>query len=160
MSLDGFIAGPNGETDWIARDPDFNFAALYAEFDTASVGRRTFEEMSAKGIGLPGMRLFVFSRTLRPADCPNAILGRDPAAIAEIRASAGKDIWLFGGGALFTSLIELGLVDSVELAVSPVLLGSGLRLRQGAASCVKLALNSQRAYPKSGMVRLAYTVSR
>ena len=43
MSLDGYIAGPNGEFDWIVNDPDVDFVALFAQFDTLLMGRRTFE---------------------------------------------------------------------------------------------------------------------
>ncbi|MGH7490360.1 MAG: dihydrofolate reductase family protein, partial [bacterium] len=57
VSLDGFIAGPNGEADWIVPDPDMDFAALSAQFETLLVGRRTFEAMvRAKRTTMPGMR--------------------------------------------------------------------------------------------------------
>ena len=49
MTLDGFIAGPNGEADWIVMDPDFDFAAMMAQFDTYLMGRRTYEVASAGG---------------------------------------------------------------------------------------------------------------
>ena len=69
MSLDGFIAGPNGEADWIPRDPEVDFQEIYSQFDTILVGRRTFEVMKAAGAGsIPGMQVFVFSRTLQPED--------------------------------------------------------------------------------------------
>ena len=73
MSLDGFIAGPNGEYDWIVMDPEIDFAALMARFDTFLIGRKTFEVMRQMGDAAPpapGIRNIVFSRTLRPADCP------------------------------------------------------------------------------------------
>ena len=49
MSLDGFIAGPNGEADWIIMDPEIDFEAIYSQFDTMLMGRRTFEVMKAAG---------------------------------------------------------------------------------------------------------------
>src|SRR5438874_2414645 len=70
-SLDGYIAGPKGEADWIIMDPDIDFRALFAQFDTLLVGRRTFEAMGgakAKGGVMPGMKVLVFSRTLKQAD--------------------------------------------------------------------------------------------
>jgi dihydrofolate reductase len=66
-SLDGFIAGPNGEADWIPMNPDFDFGALFNQFDTLLVGRRTFETMAKAGaVTMPGMKTLVFSRTLHP----------------------------------------------------------------------------------------------
>jgi len=51
MSLDGYIAGPNGEADWIIMDPDIDFGALFEQFDTFLLGRRTFEGMAGTGGG-------------------------------------------------------------------------------------------------------------
>jgi dihydrofolate reductase len=69
MTLDGFIAGPNGEYDWIVMDPQVDFAALYKEFDTAVMGRKTYEAAAAQGgvAGVPGLEFVVCSRTLVPA---------------------------------------------------------------------------------------------
>ena len=68
MSLDAYIAGPNGEFDWIASDPEMDFAALSAQFDTLLVGRRTFMTMvQARRTTMPGMKTVVLSTTLRPA---------------------------------------------------------------------------------------------
>ena len=119
-SLDGFIAGPNGEDDWIVVDPDIDFAAISSEFDTLLVGRRTFDK-SPTGAPMPGMDTYVFSRTLRPADYPKVTLVSENAVdvVAELRQGSGRDIWLFGGGALFASLLDGGVVDTIELAVIP-----------------------------------------
>lgn len=71
MSLDGYIAGPNGEFDWIAMDPEIDFKALTARYDTFLIGRKTFEVMRRMGDTAPrarGIRSIVFSRTLRPED--------------------------------------------------------------------------------------------
>jgi dihydrofolate reductase len=131
MSLDGYIAGPNGEADWIIMDPDIDFQALIDQFDTFLLGRRTFEAIGgAGGGGQSGVRTIVFSRTLRQLDYPNVtIVSEKPEqALADLRAKPGKDIWLFGGGSLFRSLLEARLVDAIEVAVMPVLLGEGIAL--------------------------------
>jgi dihydrofolate reductase len=162
-SLDGYIAGPNGEFDWIVADPDIDFAALFAQFDTAVMGRKTFLATQQPGGSgaLPGLDVVVFSRTLRPADFPAvAVVGDDPAArVRSLKAAPGKDIWLYGGGELFRTLLEAGLVDTVEPAVVPVLLGGGVPLLPSPAARTGLTLRSHRRYPKSGIVLLEYTVN-
>ncbi|HSE51965.1 MAG TPA: dihydrofolate reductase family protein, partial [Gemmatimonadales bacterium] len=101
MSLDGYIAGPNGEIDWIVMDPDIDFGSLMGSFDTVLLGRKTYEVTRGQGGGgMPGMKAYVFSRTLRQADCPGVVVSGNPAeTVAALKeAKAGKDIWLFGGG--------------------------------------------------------------
>src|SRR5262245_60443113 len=132
MSLDGFIAGPDGEYDWIVMDPDLDFAAMTARFDTFLIGRKTFDTMRRMGNDARparGIRNFVFSRTLRPEDCPHATLSDDAhRVVRDLRTQPGKDIALFGGGELFRSLLSAGLVDEVGVSVIPVLLGGGIPL--------------------------------
>jgi dihydrofolate reductase len=158
MSLDGYIAGPKGEFDWVTRDPDMDFAALMRRFDTALMGRRTWEAALEQGQGaLPGMRNIVVSRTLDDADCPGAELTADPVmTVRDLKGQPGKDIWLFGGASLFRSLLDAGLVDSVELAVIPVLLGSGLRLRPDPSATLRFELTGHRIFGRTGIVWLAY----
>lgn len=159
-SLDGFIAGPKGEADWISSDPEVDFAALYRQFDTALVGRRTFEYMLKHGSSsIPGMKLFVFSRRLRQSDHPAVtVVGDHPEqVVAEIRAQTGKDIWLFGGGELFSCLAGHNLVDTVEVAIMPVLLGTGILLAPRLAAPAKLKLTGHKIY-KSGIVLLEYAM--
>ena len=163
-SLDGYIAGPNGEFDWIVMDPDIDFAALFAQFDTVVMGRKTFlATLQQGGSGaMPGLDVVVFSRTLRPADYPAvSVVNNDPAqTVRLLKARPGKDIWLFGGGGLFRTLLEAGLVDTVEPAVIPVLLGDGIPILPPPALRTKLSLSGHRLYQKSGIVLLEYTISR
>jgi dihydrofolate reductase len=161
-SLDGFIAGPKGEADWIIMDPEIDFRALFAQFDTALIGRKTFEGMARgkkKPGAMPGMKTFVFSRTLRQRDYPKVTIVSDNVeeTVAELRKEEGKDIWLFGGGLLFGSLLDAGLVDTVEVAVIPVLLGDGIPLLPPPARQAKLKLTGHKVY-KTGIVSLEYAV--
>lgn len=108
---------------------------------------------------MPGIQSYVFSRTLRPEDCPGVILSDDPkATIDALKSKAGKDMWLFGGGSLFHSLLELGLVDSVEVAIMPVLLGGGVPLLPPPATLATLKLTHHQVYEKTGTVLLEYMV--
>ena len=161
VSLDGFIARPNGDYDWIVADPAIDFTALYKQFDTAVMGRKTYAPVAAmEGHGaMPGIQVFVFSRTLAEATYPGVrIVNEDPrTVVAELKKRKGKDIWLFGGGELFRSLLDAGLVDTVEVAVMPVLLGSGIPLLPP-GSDAKLVLTDLQRLPKSGTVVLAYSV--
>jgi dihydrofolate reductase len=163
MSLDGYIAGPNGEADWIVMDPEFDFAEIFSRFDTLLIGRKTFDAMQAMGGGGGGMgsdvRSFVISRTMRQADYPDLTIVNDAEPfVAELKTKPGKDIWLWGGGALFHSLLSAGLVDGVDVGVIPVLLGGGVPLLPAPAPRTTLALRSHRVYAKSGCVGLEYDV--
>src|SRR6266478_5086075 len=160
VSLDGFIAGPNGEYDWIVQDPAIDFAALFKQFDTAVMGRKTYELLTAQGGhgAMPGLEVVVFSRTLPPGEYPGVrIFNDDPREIVPaLKEKRGRDIWLFGGGVLFRSLLDAGLVDTVEIAVIPVLLGAGIPLVPPGAS-TKLVLTDHKVLPASGIVALSYS---
>jgi dihydrofolate reductase len=164
MSLDGYIAGPNGEYDWILMDPDIDFAAMQAQFDTYLIGRKTFEVMAKMGGGVksvPGIQHVVLSRTLRASDYPQVTVRSDAeGVVAELRAQPGKDIAIFGGGGLFRSLLAADLVDRVEVSLIPVLLGGGIPLLPPPAGRVKLELRQQRVYEKTGTIGLEYDIVR
>ena len=162
VSLDGYIAGPKGEADWIVMDPEIDFGAIFSQFDTLLVGRRSFEAMAGSGGGgmFSGMKVFVLSRTLKQSAHPGVTIvsRRVKETVAALRKEPGKDIWLFGGGELFKSLLDLNLVDTVEVAVIPVLLGSGIPLLPSPARRAKLELTGHRVYAKTGTVSLEYAV--
>ncbi|PYO49572.1 MAG: dihydrofolate reductase [Gemmatimonadetes bacterium] len=161
-SLDGFIARPNGEYDWIVMDPSIDFAALYKEFDTVVMGRKTYDVTTAQGGhgAIPGLDVVVFSHTLPAVTYPGVrILNDDPRrVVAELKKKRGRDIWLFGGSEIFRLLLDAGLVDTVEVAIMPVLLGEGIPLLPPGASA-KLVLADHKILPASGIVALAYSVA-
>jgi dihydrofolate reductase len=163
MSLDGYIAGPKGDYDWIPHDPEIDFGAIFARFDTLLMGRKTFEIVRSQGDQgrMSGVKSVVVSRTLRPEDHPGStiISGDLASAVARLRDQPGKDIWLFGGGELFRSLLQLRLVDTVELAVIPVLLGGGIPMLPAPSERAKLRLVSTRVYKATGIVMLEYATA-
>ena len=163
-SLDGYIAGPKGEYDWIPEDPTVDFAAIFARVDTVLIGRRTYDLMrdGPAGPWQPETRIYVFSRTLHTEDNPGVTIvsGDSAKIVAELRAEAGTgDIWLFGGGVLFGSLLAAGLVDRVEVTVVPVLVGGGIPLLPRGTPRTALTLTGSHVYP-SGMVSLQYDTRR
>ena len=160
-SLDGYIAGPNGEYDWIEVDPSAAgpyFKAFYAQSDTALMGRKSYEQV---GGAVAPFTTYVVSRTLPPGKRNDVtVLGGDALErIAALRGQPGKDIWLWGGGELFGSLAAAGLVDTVEVGVMPVLLGAGRKLMSGCDRHVKLELRERRD-DLPGTELLIYDVKR
>ena len=158
-SLDGYIAGPQDDFDWIVPEPEFDFKALYAQFDTLLMGRRTYELAKDSIQTDAGLRVVVASRSMKPEDHPKVEVVGDglEERVRALRAEPGRDIWLWGGGQLFAQLLAWGLVDTVEPAIIPILLGGGVPLLPAPAVRTHLTLNAHKTYP-SGMVLLEYTI--
>jgi len=161
MSLDGYIAGPNGEHDWIVMDPEIDFSGMMKQFDTFLIGRKTFDTMKRMGNAgksSKGITNIVFSRTLKPSDYPKVRIEADAERVVkELKDTPGKDIAIFGGGELFRSLLAAGLVDRVEMSVIPVLLGTGIPVFPPPGR-VTLKLRAQRVYQKTGTLGLEYDI--
>jgi dihydrofolate reductase len=160
MSLDGFIAGAKGESDWIVPDPSIDWVAIWAQFDACLMGRGTYEVAKSRRALLSGsgQQWIVVSRTLKTEDNPGITIlsGGVAEAVAALKAKPGKDIWLFGGGVLFRSMLDAGLVDTVEVAVMPVMLGSGVPLLpEGPRRTLHLTESQALA---SGTLMLSYAV--
>lgn len=169
-SLDGYIGPHNGSTAWITHDSSIDFAALYAEFDTFVMGRRSYEDLKRMGDENPLLKystpsILVVSKTLIPDENPEiTVLGDD--FIAEIQRQKGiegKDIWLFGGGQLLGACLDAGLVDTIEAAIIPTLLRGGVKMVSeagdgGGLLGQKLELESVRKLEESGILLCVYKV--
>ena len=159
-SLDGFIAGPNGEYDWIIHDPTIDFGQIFRQFDTVVMGRNCYEGMLREGRrpNELGMKAYVASTTLDPALHPDVVVVSADLAktVADMKHKSGKSIWLFGGGTIFRSLLDAGLVDRVQISVIPILLGGGVPLVPPGRRW-HLKVKDSRVFP-SGIISLTYGV--
>lgn len=177
VSLDGFIEGPQGETDWCIMDDgsgsesgvDAHFDEFFEKIDTIFYGRVSYDlwgeyqpdanaSLTEKKLwnGVHSKKKFVFTNTPgMTSDNATYIDANLYQQVEEIRKQTGKDIWLYGGANLITSFMNLGLIDNFLLALHPVVLGGGKPLFQDVNDRKKLSLN--RAVPStSGVVLLDY----
>ena len=163
VSLDGFIEGPNGEYDWCFMDQDYGMSAFMNSIDAVFVGRKTYEMslgMEADISGMPRMDEYVFSNTLDKVKEGSVLIKGDiKTQVEKIKNQTGKDIWLFGGASLTTTLMTLKLIDEVQLAVHPILLGGGKPLIRDVSERVNLELIDTKTY-STGLVSLKYSVMR
>lgn len=163
VSLDGFIEGPNGEYDWCFMDQDYGMSAFMNSIDAVFVGRKTYEMslgMEADMSGMPRMDEYVFSNTLDKVKEGSVLIKGDiKTQVEKIKNQVGKDIWLFGGASLTTTLMTLKLIDEVHLAVHPILLGGGKPLIRDISERVNLKLIDTKTY-STGLVSLKYSVMR
>ena len=160
VSLDNFIEGPKGEYDWCFTDQDNGMTEFMSRIDAIFMGRKSFELASTMEDQNPwtDVPTYVFSNTLTQTP-PGTMLisGESLAKAKEIKNQPGKDIWLFGGASLTSSLMNAGLVDELWLSVHPILLGSGRPLFQGIQHRIKTKLLESQTY-SSGLVSLKYQV--
>jgi dihydrofolate reductase len=139
VSLDLYIASADGSVDWLnrvtskaeAKGEDFGMSAFFNSIDTVLMGRKTYQHALKMGMakgGYPGMKNYIFSRTLPPGqrDGVEFISSGMEDLIAKLKKSPGKDIWLTGGGELAREALKAKLVDEVKLGVTPILIGDGL----------------------------------
>ena len=180
ISLDGFVAGPNGEMNWIKVDEEiFDYVGeRISATDTALYGRVTYEMMQnywptagdepgASKHDIEHSKWYnkahkvVLSKTMKDADLKNTTIISDNLSdrTNEIKQQPGKDILLFGSPTATHSLIQLNLIDGYWLFVNPIILGQGIPLFADIKDKVKLKLLTTRQFT-SGVTELNYTVDR
>ncbi len=172
VTLDGFIEGPNGEIDWLAKDENTDFGDILndilIDIDTIFYGRISYDLWGNYSPGenaspklkeaydlLHSKKKYVFSKTKTNDGKAIFINSNIKESVQEILQQPGQNIWLYGGGSLITTFINLGLVDVYRLAVHPVILGSGKPLFENLKDRVELKLNDAKP-SKSGVILLTY----
>lgn len=158
VSLDGFIEGTAGEFGCFT-DQDYS-DGQFDRFDTVLMGRKSYE-LTVKMNEMPRMKVYVFSDTPKQAE-HGAVVPRESfvQTVLELKQSEGSDIWFFGGADLLTDFLKSSLIDELQLAVHPILLGAGKRLFQGQIQeRISCSLSSVKAYD-TGLVMMKYTVDK
>jgi dihydrofolate reductase len=165
VSLDGFIEGPNGEYDWCFADQDYGMAAFFNRIDSVFYGRKSYELVqgmtNVEGDNFPAMpklKEYVFSTTLKQLNTGATLVSGDvQTEVKRIKNEPGKDIWLFGGASLTSSMLNFKLVDEISLAIHPILLGSGKPLFHDIQDRQILKLVGTKSY-SSGLVAVTYAI--
>lgn len=178
LSLDGFVAGPNGEMNWIKVDEEIfdHVGERIGKGDTALYGRVTYQMMESywpsagdkpnaskhdieHSKWYKQVRKIVLSKTLQSAGLTEIISGNIPEKINAIREGDGEDILVFGSPTATHALMQLGLIDGYWLFVNPVILGKGIPLFTNINEKVKLTLLTTRQFT-SGVTELNYIVDK
>jgi dihydrofolate reductase len=133
-SIDNYIAGPQGEIDWLLHDGDYGYQAFYERIDTLLMGRNTFDYV-ARFDPYPHLdrKNCVFTMTLsgKPEDHLQLVAGDPVEFTRKLKEKEGRDIWLVGGGQINGLLMQAGLIDEIILSIHPIVLGRGIRLFAG-----------------------------
>jgi dihydrofolate reductase len=157
VSLDSFIAGPNGEYDWCFTDADYGMTAFMKSLDATLMGRKTYELVAGEGKPYPELTNYVFSKSLQETEFENVrIISTDIVPfVKNLKEQPGKNIWLYGGAQLIAPILEHDLVDELQLSVHPILLGGGIPLFKKITIRKYFKLADVIKYP-SGLVQLIY----
>lgn len=135
-SLDGYIARPDGDLDWLTKAPnpeaeDFGYNKFLETVDTTLMGNETYKWLLNQGVEdpYPGLKNYVFTRNSTESTGFVEYVNDEPASFAmQIREGNGKDIFLVGGGVIIASILAAGLIDEIHLTIVPVFLGKGIPL--------------------------------
>jgi dihydrofolate reductase len=166
-SADGYIARPDGDLEWLTSRPPpkgfYGMNAFMQSIDTKILGRKTYEASLRLGAKFGGKeRNVVFSRHPQPADVPPGVRFTDePIApfAKRIKAEAGRDIWLMGGGDVIASFLDASAIDEFVLSVVPVFIGDGIPLLARRHRHLPLTLRSTERFA-DGLVQLRYEIRR
>lgn len=164
ISLDGYVARPNGDIDYLIHPKDYSMANFFATVDAGIMGRKTLEaglRMSGGKLPKTSMKMYVMSRTQPAGERDGVIFVNEPPAglVARIRKQSEKDIWLMGGGELAREFLQDDLVDGLYLGIVPVLLGEGIPLFPSGFPQREFTLTENKTYSQ-GLIALKYDRTR
>lgn len=133
ISLDGYIARPDGSVDFLFMPKDYSMASFFKTIDTAFMGRKTYEaglRMTGGKFSNFGLKCYVLSRTLAPGERQGVTIVNAPPGlfVESLHKQKGKNIWHMGGGELAHAFLEDDLIDEIYLGVVPKLIGEGIPL--------------------------------
>jgi dihydrofolate reductase len=156
-SLDGYIAGPAGEIDWLFTDQDYGYTSFYANVDTVVMGRKTYDLcLTFDEYPYPGIPNYVWTRTRRGMDEHATFVSGDIVELLkELKEKHGKTIWLVGGSALVGEAIKHDLLDELIVSVHPIVLGNGVPLFPRGLPKTQFQLVKSESFT-SGLVQLTY----
>lgn len=164
MSLDGFVAGPQDELNWLIQFPnpeqtDYGYAAFLETIDTTLMGYRTYEVVLGLEETFPYANLtnYVFTRSTTRGEAPYVTFITEDwlPFIHSLKQQPGKGIWLIGGGQLNAAFLQEKCIDELIIHVMPVVLGSGISLFQGLTEKHTFQLTRTKSY-SNGVLELKY----
>ena len=160
ISLDGYIARPDGSVDFLFMPKDYSMGPFFASIDTALMGRKTYDVALKMGGGSyngSSLKSYVFSHSQPPgARAGVTFVNESPKTfVKNLRKRSGKNIWLMGGGELARDFLKDDLVDELYLGVVPVLIGEGLPLFPPGFPQREFSLLENKTFSR-GMISLKY----
>ena len=157
ISLDGYIARPDGSFDFLFVPKGFSMEPFFRTIDAEIMGRKTYEASVKAGAKYGSKQCFVYSRSMPPGERDGVVFTRKSPAqlVAEIRKRKGKNISLAGGGEMAREFLKADLVDEIDLGVVPVLLGDGIPLFPAGFPQRNFALIENKTYSR-GLIELKY----
>ena len=132
-TIDGYIAGPNGELDWLesAGMLDYGYEEFYASIDTTLMGNATYPiTLTVDEFPYAGKTNYVFTKSSPPPDTEHVrfVSGDIAAFVHDLKEQSGDGIWLVGGGQINTVMLNAGLIDEMIITYLPALLAEGIPL--------------------------------
>jgi len=160
VSLDGYIAGPQGEYDWCMVDQDYGMKDFFKSIDATLMGGKTYRQIIAAGESLyPVKTHYICTRSPAQTEGENLVfVSRNiPEFVRRLKSENGKNIWLCGGADIVDILLRNQLIDEMMLSIHPLLLGGGTALFKPHASRIPFTMTGCTSY-SSGLVQVTYAL--